>query len=154
MHPEGAHAKCGVLRTHTGEVCSDHLGTLYSGCSRESSRGQLTQVRLWPLDVCVECARDGPGGAQRKCVRVRGERVPSTRPTMTVAGGFGEMQTSCNGDPLVDGRGGLGRMRGSMDVVDAEWLQGNEVAIVGLKKDVLFSESTNIILYRESVSLT
>jgi hypothetical protein len=54
---------------------------------------------------------------------------------------------------LVDGCGGLGRMRGSMDVVDAEWLQGNyEVAIVGLKKDVLFSESTNIILYRESVS--
>jgi hypothetical protein len=35
---------------------------------------------------------------------------------------------------LVDGRGGLGRMRGSMDVVDAEWLQGNEVAIVGLKR--------------------
>jgi hypothetical protein len=56
---------------------------------------------------------------------------------------------------LVDGCGGLGRMRGSMDVVDAEWLQGNyEVAIVGLKKDVLFSESTNIILYRESVSWT
>jgi hypothetical protein len=93
MHPEGAHAKCGVLRTHTGEVCIDHLGTLYSGCSRESSRGQLTQVRLWQLAVCVQCARDGPGGAQRKCVRVRGERLPSTRPTMAVAGGFGEMQT-------------------------------------------------------------
>jgi hypothetical protein len=44
---------------------------------------------------------------------------------------------SCNGDPLVDGRGGLGRMRGSMDVVDAEWLQGNEVAIVGLKRECI-----------------
>jgi hypothetical protein len=41
-----------------------------------------------------------------------------------------------------------------MDVVDAERLQGNEVAIVGLKKDVIFSELTNIILSRESVSLT
>ncbi len=27
--PEGAYAKCGVLRTHTGEVCINHLGTLY-----------------------------------------------------------------------------------------------------------------------------
>ena len=67
-HPEGAHAKCGVLRAHTGEVCSDHLDTLYSGCSRDSSRGQLTQVRLWPWAVSVQCARDGPGVAQRKCV--------------------------------------------------------------------------------------
>ena len=90
MHPEG---KCGVLRTHTGEVCSYHLGTLYSGCSSESSRGQLTQVQLWQWAVGVQCASDCPGGAQRKCVRVRGDRVPSTRPTMAVAGGFGEMQT-------------------------------------------------------------
>ena len=93
MHPEDAHAKCGVLRVHTGEVCSYHLVTLYSGCIRESSRGQLTQVRLWSWAVSVQCARDGPGDAQRKCVRLRGERVPSTRPTMAVAGGFGEMQT-------------------------------------------------------------
>jgi hypothetical protein len=50
------------------------LGTLYSGCSRESSRGQFTQVRLGPLAVCVQCARDGSGGAQRKCVRVRRSR--------------------------------------------------------------------------------
>jgi hypothetical protein len=50
---------------------------------------------------------------------------------------------------------GASRMRVSMDVVDAERLQGNGFAIVGLKKkNVLFSESTNIILYRESVSLT
>jgi hypothetical protein len=48
MHPEDAHAKCGVLRTHTGEVCVDHLGTMYSGCSRESARGQGAQVRLRP----------------------------------------------------------------------------------------------------------
>jgi hypothetical protein len=82
-----------MLRTHTGEVWSDHLGTLYSGCIRESVRGQWAQVRLWPLTVCVKCASDGPGGAQRKCARVRGKRVPSTRPTMAVAGGFGEMQT-------------------------------------------------------------
>ena len=43
-------------------------------------------------------------------------------------------QLSCNGNPLIDGRGGRRRMRGSMDVVDAERLQGNEVAIVGLGK--------------------
>jgi hypothetical protein len=24
-----------MLRPHTGAVCSDHLGTLHSGCSRE-----------------------------------------------------------------------------------------------------------------------
>jgi hypothetical protein len=91
--------------------------------------------------------------------------LPSSQKVRVGAGGVSAVEvphsereqkdhSSCNGDPLVDGRGGLGRMRGSMDVVDAEWLQGNEVAIVGLKKDVLFSESTNIILYRESVSLT
>ena len=78
---------------YVGEVWSYHLGTLYSGYIRESARGQLAQVRLWPWAVCVQCARDGPGGAQRKCVRVRGERVPSTRPTMAVAGGFGDLQT-------------------------------------------------------------
>jgi hypothetical protein len=82
-----------MLRPHTVEVWSDHLGTLYSGCSRESARGQLAQVRLWPWAVWVQYVRDCPGGAQRKCVRVRGKRVPSTRPTMAVAGGFGEMQT-------------------------------------------------------------
>jgi hypothetical protein len=49
----------------------------------------------------------------------------------------GARSVSCNGDPLVDGHGGLGRMRGSMDVVDAEWLQGNEVAIVGLKRECI-----------------
>ena len=85
--PEGAYAKCGVLRTHTGEVCNDHLGTRYSGCSRESSDC------MWSQDVCVQCARDGPGGAQRKCVRLRGERLPSAWPTAAVAGPFGEMQT-------------------------------------------------------------
>jgi hypothetical protein len=45
--------------------------------------------------------------------------------------------SSCNGDPLVDGHGGLRRMRGSMDVVDAERLRGNEVAIVGLKRECI-----------------
>jgi hypothetical protein len=49
-----------MLRTHTGEVWSDHFGTLYSGCNRESARGQLAQVRLCPLAVCVQCARDRP----------------------------------------------------------------------------------------------
>jgi hypothetical protein len=43
-------------------------------------------------------------------------------------------QLSCNGNPLIDGRGGRRRMRGSMDVVDAERLPENEVAIVRLGK--------------------
>jgi hypothetical protein len=38
---------------------------------------------------------------------------------------------------LIDGRGGRRRMRGTMDVVDAERLQGNEVAIVGLKRECI-----------------
>ena len=42
--------------------------------------------------------------------------------------------SSCNGDPLIDGRGGRRRMRGSMDVVDAERLQRSGVAMVGLKE--------------------
>ena len=35
---------------------------------------------------------------------------------------------------MIDGRGGRRRMRGSMDVVDAERLPENEVAIVRLGK--------------------
>jgi hypothetical protein len=38
---------------------------------------------------------------------------------------------------LIDGRGGRMIMRGSMDVVDADWLQGNEVAIVGFKRECI-----------------
>jgi hypothetical protein len=38
--------------------------------------------------------------------------------------------------PLVDGRGGRRRMRGSMDVVDAELLQRSGVAMVWLEKEV------------------
>jgi hypothetical protein len=37
---------------------------------------------------------------------------------------------SCNGNPFVDGRGGWRRMRGSMDVVDADRLQRSGVAMV------------------------
>ncbi len=59
--PEGAHAKCGVLQPHMGEVCGDHLGMLHSGCSREISRGQLAQVRPTRTEtvgcVCTVCAR-------------------------------------------------------------------------------------------------
>jgi hypothetical protein len=36
--------------------------------------------------------------------------------------------------PLVDGRGGRRRMRGSMDVVDAERLQRSRVAMVWVGK--------------------
>jgi hypothetical protein len=39
--------------------------------------------------------------------------------------------------PWLTDAGGLRRMRGSMDVVDAERLQGNEVAIVGLKRECI-----------------
>jgi hypothetical protein len=40
-HPEGVYAKCGVLQTHTGEVCGDHLGTLYSVCSRKAPEDRV-----------------------------------------------------------------------------------------------------------------
>jgi hypothetical protein len=45
--------------------------------------------------------------------------------------------SSWNVDPLVDGRGGRRRMRGSMDVVDAERLQRSGVAMVWLKEEIL-----------------
>ena len=45
-------------------------------------------------------------------------------------------QLSCNGNPLIDGRGGRRRMRGSMDVVDAERLQRSGVAMVWLEEKV------------------
>jgi hypothetical protein len=35
---------------------------------------------------------------------------------------------------LIDGRGGRRRMRGSMDVVDAERFQRSGVAMIGLKE--------------------
>jgi hypothetical protein len=43
---------------------------------------------------------------------------------------------SWNVDPLIDGRGDRRRMRGSMDVVDAELLQRSGVAMVGLKEGI------------------
>ena len=46
-------------------------------------------------------------------------------------------QLSCNGTPLIYGRGGRRRMRGSMDVVDAERDQGTEVAMVWLKEEYI-----------------
>jgi hypothetical protein len=50
--------------------------------------------------VCVQCARDGPGGAQRKCVRLRGERLPSTRQRPVgalVGGGFSAQSVAGQG---------------------------------------------------------
>ena len=46
--------------------------------------------------------------------------------------------TICHGnvDPLIDGRGSRRRMRGSMDVVDAERLQRSGVSMIGLKEEM------------------
>ena len=82
-------------------VCCEHtrvrcVAITWARCTRGAAvkapedRVHRSDYGRW---MCVQCARDSPGGAQRKCVRGRGERVPSTRPTMAVAGGFGEMQT-------------------------------------------------------------
>jgi hypothetical protein len=82
--------KDGVLRPHTEEICGDHLDTLYAGCNLESARVQFAQVR--PAVGCgVRCARDCPGGAHRKCVILREERVAFLGQPLTVAGGFGEI---------------------------------------------------------------
>jgi hypothetical protein len=54
--------------------------------------------------------------------------------------------SSCNGNPLVDGRGGRRRMRGSMDVVDAYLLQRSGVAVIGLKERC--TENVNGLPYR------
>jgi hypothetical protein len=55
--PEGALAKCGVLQPHMGEVCGDHLGTLHSGCSRESSRAVCTGPTKAVGCLCAVCPR-------------------------------------------------------------------------------------------------
>jgi hypothetical protein len=72
---------------------------------------------------------------------------PSSQKVRVGAGGVSAVEvprsereqkdSSWNGNPLVDGRLTVRGMRGSMDVVDAERLQGNEVAIVGLKKECI-----------------
>jgi hypothetical protein len=64
-------------------------------------------------------------------------RSPPTRCHGAPPSGFLTPTASCNGNPLIDGRGGRRRMRGSMDVVDAVRLQRNEVAIVGLKRECI-----------------
>ena len=80
--------KDGVLRPHTGEICGDHLDTLYAGCNLESARVQFTQVRSDAVGCGVRCARDCPGGAHRKCMLLREERVSFLGRLLIVAGGI------------------------------------------------------------------
>jgi hypothetical protein len=47
-------------------------------------------------------------------------------------------RATCNVDPLINGRSGRRRMRGSMDVVDAERLQRSGVAMVWVERRDLY----------------
>jgi hypothetical protein len=105
-----------VRRSRTRQVISRCL-------ARVTGQNRIGLENLEIADLENQKVRVGAGG-------VSAVEVPHSEREQ-------KAQSSCNGDPLVDGRGGLGRMRGSMDVVDAEWLQGNEVAIVGLKRECI-----------------